>query len=304
MILEKNLVAIFFILVVATIINKLLIWLIPNKDWKELTLRIRTWWFIVVIFSVMLLSPHWLALILFAMVSFVALKEFLTLINVRDSDRMSLLLLFISIPINYTLIGLNWYGGFIVFIPVYVFFLLSICMVVSGNTHGFLRAVSELYWILMITVFALSHTIFLLILPADNKQTGALLVLFLVSLTEVNDIAQYLWGKLLGKIKVVPKISPKKTLEGLLGGVMTTSLLAMLLGPLLTPMSWSIALFSGCVIGIIGFCGDIVISAIKRDLGVKDSGTLLPGHGGILDRLDSLIFTAPVFFYFIRYFYY
>lgn len=302
--LEKSLAAIFALLLIATVINGLLVWLRPGKDWRELTLRIRTWWVIIVLFSLALLSPNWLALTFFALVSFMALKEFLTLVPSRQSDRMPLLWMFIAIPLNYWLIGIGWYGMFVVFIPVYVFLFLPARMVIAGDTQGFLRTASQLHWSLMTTVFAFSHVAFLLVLPADGMQTGALLVLFLVGLTEFNDIAQYLWGKSLGRIKVIPKVSPNKTLAGLLGGVATTALAATILGPLLTPLSWPMALLAGIIIGITGFCGDVVMSAIKRDIGVKDSGTLLPGHGGILDRLDSLIFTAPVFFHFVRYFCY
>ncbi|HHY8119284.1 TPA: phosphatidate cytidylyltransferase [Escherichia coli] len=300
--LEKSLVVIFSLLLIATVINGLLVWLRPGKDWRELTLRIRTWWVIIVLFSFALLSPSWLALTFFALV--MALKEFLTLVPSRQSDRMPLLWMFIAIPLNYWLIGIGWYGMFVVFIPVYVFLFLPARMVIAGDTQGFLRTVSQLHWSLMTTVFAFSHVAFLLVLPADGMQTSALLVLFLVGLTEFNDIAQYLWGKSLGRIKVIPKVSPNKTLEGLLGGVATTALAATVLGPLLTPLSWPMALLAGVIIGVTGFCGDVVMSAIKRDIGVKDSGTLLPGHGGILDRLDSLIFTAPVFFHFVRYFCY
>ncbi|KFZ98722.1 cytidylyltransferase family protein [Shigella flexneri] len=100
---------------------------------------------------------------------------------------------------------------------------------------------------------------------------------------------------------MVPKVSPGKTLEGLLGGVITTMIASLIIGPLLTPLNTLQALLAGLLIGISGFCGDVVMSAIKRDIGVKDSGKLLLGHGGLLDRIDSLIFTAPVFFYFIRY---
>lgn len=302
--LEKSLAVIFALLLIATIINGLLVWLRPGKDWRELTLRIRTWWVIIVLFSFALLSPNWLALTFFALVSFMALKEFLTLVPSRQSDRMPLLWMFIAIPLNYWLIGIGWYGMFVVFIPVYVFLFLPARMVIVGDTQGFLRTASQLHWSLMTTVFAFSHVAFLLVLPADRMQTGALLVLFLVGLTEFNDIAQYLWGKSLGRIKVIPKVSPNKTLAGLLGGVATTALAATVLGPLLTPLSWPMALLAGVIIGVTGFCGDVVMSAIKRDIGVKDSGTLLPGHGGILDRLDSLIFTAPVFFHFVRYFCY
>ncbi len=119
--LEKSLVVIFSLLLIATVINGLLVWLRPGKDWRELTLRIRTWWVIIVLFSFALLSPSWLALTFFALVSFMALKEFLTLVPSRQSDRMPLLWMFIAIPLNYWLIGIGWYGMFVVFIPVYVF---------------------------------------------------------------------------------------------------------------------------------------------------------------------------------------
>ena len=304
MLLEKSLAVIFSLLLIATLINGLLVWLRPGKDWRELTLRIRTWWVIIILFSLAILSPHWLALTFFALVSFMALKEFLTLAPSRHTDRMPLLWMFVAIPVNYWLIGINWYGMFVVFIPVYAFLFLPVRMVIAGDTQGFLRFASQHHWCLMTTVFAFSHVAFLLVLPADGMQTGALLVLFLVGLTEFNDIAQYLWGKSIGRIKVMPKVSPNKTLAGLIGGVATTTLAAALLGPLMTPLSVPLSLLAGCIIGVTGFCGDVVMSAIKRDIGVKDSGTLLPGHGGILDRLDSLIFTAAVFFHFIRYFCY
>ncbi|HFK4479033.1 TPA: phosphatidate cytidylyltransferase [Citrobacter sedlakii] len=304
MMLEKSLAAVFALLLAASVVNVLLVTLRPEKDWRELTLRIRTWWVIVVLFSLAILSPAWLALTFFGLVSFMALKEFLTLAPSRQADRMPLLWMFIAIPVNYGFIGSGWYGMFVVFIPVYVFLFLPARMVIAGDTQGFLRTASQLHWSLMTTVFAFSHVAFLMVLPADGKQTGALLVLFLVGLTEFNDVAQYIWGKSFGRIKVTPTVSPNKTLAGLLGGVATTALVALLLGPLLTPMSGAMSLLAGVIIGVTGFCGDVVMSAIKRDCGVKDSGTLLPGHGGILDRLDSLIFTAPVFFHFIRYFYF
>lgn len=304
MLLEKSLVAVFAVLLLATLINGLLVWCKPNKDWRELTLRIRTWWVIVVLFSLALISPRWLALTFFALVSTLALKEFLTLVPARHADQMPVLWMFIAIPINYGLIGIDWYGLFIIFIPVYAFLFLPARMVLVGETQGFLHSAAQLHWGLMTTVFAVSHVAFLLILPADGLQTGALLVLYLVGLTEFNDVAQYLWGKSLGRIRVTPKVSPNKTLAGLLGGIASTTLAAVLLGPLMTPLGWGMSLLAGVIIGVTGFCGDVVMSAVKRDIGVKDSGTLLPGHGGILDRLDSLIFTAPVFFHFIRYFCY
>ncbi|KAB8312155.1 phosphatidate cytidylyltransferase [Erwinia endophytica] len=275
----------------------------PQHNWLELQQRINSWWVILGLFSLAMLSPRWLALTFFGFISFLSLKEYLTLAPTRRSDHVPLLWMYAAIPLQYIWTGMAWYGIFIIFIPVYVFLFLPVRMVIIGDTKGFLHSASVMHWGMMSTVFALSHVAYLLTLPGSDASEGTLLVIFLVVLTELNDIAQYLWGKSLGKIKVIPKVSPNKTWEGLLGGVFTTTLLATVLGPLLTLMDWKHAFGAGMIIALGGFCGDVVMSAIKRDFGVKDSGKLLPGHGGILDRVDSLIYTAPLFFHFYYYFY-
>lgn len=294
---------IFTVLIAASVAIFLLRKISPQRDWTELRQRVTSWWLIIIVFSLAMVSPKWLALTIFGLISFMSLKEFLTLTPTRRSDSMTLLWMYVAIPLQYLWIGISWYGMFIIFIPVYLFLFLPMRMVITGNTQGFLRSASSLHWGMMTTVFCLSHVAFLLTLLPQDARAGALLVIFLVLATEFNDIAQYLWGKSLGHIKVVPKVSPNKTLAGLLGGVMTTMLLCVLLGPLLTPMDRVHSLIAGIIIGASGFCGDVVMSAIKRDFGVKDSGKLLPGHGGILDRLDSLIYTAPLFFHFFWYSY-
>lgn len=152
----------------------------------------------------------------------------------------------------------------------------------------------------MLTVFGLSHATYLLALPQNKSPAGGLgLLLFLVILTELNDVAQYLWGKAIGKRRVLPNISPGKTWGGLIGGVLTTVSLSVAVAPWLTPLRGYETIGAGLLIGIFGFIGDATISAVKRDLNVKDSGNLLPGHGGILDRVDSLTYTAPLFFYYL-----
>ena len=128
-------------------------------------------------------------------------------------------------------------------------------------------------------------------------------MLFLLIVNALNDASQYVWGKLFGKKPIVPNISPHKTWAGFIGGVATTTVLASILGPILTPMSIKVSICAGLLIGIFGFIGDVVLSAVKRDVGVKDSSNLIPGHGGILDRVDSLTYTAPIFFHFICYLY-
>jgi phosphatidate cytidylyltransferase len=154
----------------------------------------------------------------------------------------------------------------------------------------------------MMTVFALSHTAMLLAF-GTARGYGAGPLLFLVALTQFNDVAQFTWGKLFGRHKILPSVSPKKTWEGFLGGFVTSVAVAGLVGPYLTPMNMHWSLLAGAIIAIAGFLGDVTLSATKRDLGVKDASNLIPGHGGILDRVDSLIYAAPVFFHFINYFY-
>lgn len=271
---------------------------------NELTRRIRSWWVMAAIFALALVVDRRISLLFFAALSFVALKEYLSLIPTRRTDRRILFWIYLSIPFQYLWIYLAWYGMFIIFIPVYMFLFIPIRMVLAGEPKGFLKAAGTLHWGLMTTVFSLSHAAGLLVLPeAVNSPAGAPgVLLFLVVLTQLNDVAQFIWGKALGKTKVVPTVSPNKTLEGLIGGVATTSLLAALVGPLLTPFSRPEAAVVGVALGLLGFFGDVSISALKRDLGIKDSGGTIPGHGGVLDRVDSLTYTAPIFFHYLRYF--
>ncbi len=273
---------------------------------SELVSRIQSWWVMLVIFTVAMAITRNLSLIFFAFVSFLALKEYLSLVPTRRADRRVMFWAYLTIPAQYLLVGVEWYGMFIILIPVYAFLLLPMRMVLAGETRHFLRAAGTLHWGVMAMVFSISHVAYLLVLPEEINPGagGGGLVLYLVFLTQFNDVAQYCWGKLLGRHKVLPTISPGKTSEGLIGGVITTLALAWLLAPWLTPMSPGQALAAGLLIGMGGFIGDVTISALKRDLGVKDSGSLLPGHGGILDRIDSLIYTAPLFFHFIYYLHY
>jgi phosphatidate cytidylyltransferase len=293
------------ILVAATVIVWVVGRLRPALDLDELRQRIRSWWIMALVFLLALALTRTISLVFFGFVSFLALKEYLSLIPTRRADRSVLFLAYLTIPIQYLWVGVEWYGMFIIFVPVYMFLLLPMRMVLVGETAGFLRSVGTLHWGLMMTVFSLSHIAYLLVLPAavNPNGAGAALVLYLVFLTQGNDVAQYLWGKSLGRHRVVPTVSPNKTWEGLLGGVATTVALGLVLAPLLTPFGRREAVVATLLIGFGGFIGDIVISALKRDLGIKDSGTLLPGHGGILDRIDSLTYTAPLIFHFVHYLY-
>lgn len=278
----------------------------PERDYTELRLRIKTWWLIVAVFAVAVLFNRTVSVVVLGFVSFLAFKEYLSLVPTRRADHRVLFWAYLAIPIQFYWVWMGWYGMFIIFIPVFVFLVLPMRMILIGETQGFLRAIGTLHWGLMITVFGLSHAAFMLVLPATvNPAGGAMgLLIYLVFLTEMNDVAQYLWGKSFGKRKISPKVSPNKTVAGFLGGVLTTTALAVVLAPFLTPLARYEALSAGVLIGLGGFVGDVTISALKRDIGVKDSGSLLPGHGGILDRLDSLTYTAPLFFHYVYYLHY
>ncbi|MEZ5444367.1 MAG: phosphatidate cytidylyltransferase [Gammaproteobacteria bacterium] len=300
------LLAILGVLALASIVVAGMVRARPEKDFTELKLRVKTWWYIILVFCAAIAFDRTVSVCVLGFVSFLAFKEFLSLIPTRRADHRVLFWAYLAIPIQYYWVATAWYGMFIIFIPVYAFLFLAMRMVLIGETEGFLRAAGTLHWGLMTTVFSLSHMAYLTALPAAGNPNGGgdALLLYLVLLTELNDVAQYLSGKTFGRRKVIPKVSPKKTIEGLAGGVVTTIVLAWLLAPWLTPLTAPESIAAGLIIGLFGFVGDVTVSAVKRDIGVKDSGSMLPGHGGVLDRLDSLTYTAPLFLHFVRYLHY
>ena len=296
----------FALLAAASLIVFVLARVRPESDFSELKSRIYSWWVMVTVLAIAIALNRTVSIVFLGFVSFLALKEYFSLIPVRRADRRVLLWAYLAIPVQFYWIGTGWYGMFIVFVPVYMFLFLPLAMIRAGETHGFLRAAGTLHWGLMTMVFALGHAAYLVALPEDGNPAagGAGLLLYLLFLTEFNDVAQYVWGKLIGRRKVAPAASPAKTLEGFLGGLATTILLAWALGPFLTPHNAWQGAIAGFIIGFAGFTGDITMSALKRDLGVKDSGAMIPGHGGILDRVDSLVFSAPLFFHYTYYLHY
>jgi len=296
---------IFAVLLLATLIQFLLSVKNSEKDYTELRQRITSWWWIIGLLFLFLAIGTTSTIVFFAFVSFLALKEFLSIVPTRQGDRNAVFWAYLSIPFQYYWVAMGWYGMFIIFIPVYMFLFIPMRMVFKGETEGFIKAAGTLHWSLMMTVFAVSHIAYLLVLPEKNILAGGVgLVLFLMFMTQFNDVSQYIWGKLFGKHKIVPKVSPNKTWEGFLGGLVTITIVAGFIAPYLTPMSQLQGFIAGALISMSGFIGDVVISSVKRDLKIKDSGNLLPGHGGILDRMDSLIYTAPLFFHYLYYLHY
>jgi phosphatidate cytidylyltransferase len=270
----------------------------------NLNARIRAWWVMIAISGGVLLAGNGAIVALFGLLSFLALREFVTQTPVRRADHTALFVsFFLALPVQYVLVGVKWYGLFAIFIPVYAFLTIPILSAVFADAQKFLQRTAETQWGLMICVYCLSHVPALLTLHIPGYQgRGALLVVFLMLVVQASDVLQYIWGKLLGRHQIAPRVSPAKTVEGFVGGVLSATLLGAALWQI-TPFSPVGAGAMALLITLVGFLGGLVMSAIKRDRGIKDWGQLLEGHGGMLDRLDSVCFSAPIFFHVTRYYF-
>ena len=270
----------------------------PGKMITELIQRTLSWWVIVTVATVCLFLNDIVATLSLMTLSIFAFHEITSKYNLSKSHSRILRISYIAIPIQYALAYYDMFDVFLVFIPVFGFFALSLRSIATGATQDVSKSIGVVHWSLMMTVFTFSHIALLYhhSLPGIPAEHRYALVFFLLVVTELNDVFQFTWGKLFGKNKITPEVSPKKTVEGLAGGVISSMVL-----------SWSMASFIGvtglqavilgCLISLVGFFGDITFSAVKRDLNIKDLGSSIPGHGGLLDRVDSLALTSMAFFY-------
>lgn len=298
--------AVLALLVIASLIG----WVLARRARSDasrevvanLNARIGAWWWMVAILCACFLLGRIATLVLFALASFFALREFLTLTPTRRGDHLPMVLCFyLAIPLQYWLIGIDWYGLFAICIPVYGFLLLPAVTALGGDTESFLERTTKIQWGLMLTVYCISYApaVLLLHVPGYEGQ-NLLLLLYLLLVVQISDVLQYVFGKLFGRHKLAPSVSPSKTVEGLVGG----GLSAVAVGAGLwwiTPFSFWGSAGMSLLIVVAGFLGGLALSAVKRSLGAKDWGHMIEGHGGMLDRLDSVSFAAPVFFHLVRY---
>jgi phosphatidate cytidylyltransferase len=280
----------------------------PGK-WADLGPRMRSWWIIAILVGGALLAGWQAFTLLLALISFLALKEFLTLAPTRKEDRLVVLLAYLSIIVNYGTIFadqvllVDGYQVYLVVAPVYMFLITAAAMAWIGRTDGYLATVGIVHWGVIVCVYNIGYAAFLMRTPDVETPAGAAgLVFLLLFITQFNDVAQYCWGKAFGRTKITPKVSPNKTWEGAIGGWATSAAAFYFLAPYFTPLSPPEAALVGVLLPMAGFFGDITMSAIKRDLGVKDTSRLIPGHGGVLDRLDSLTFTTPLYFHLLAFY--
>ncbi|MEQ1486916.1 MAG: phosphatidate cytidylyltransferase [Methylotenera sp.] len=271
---------------------------------NNLVSRVNAWWVMVAVLAVAFLAGKLGTIILFAAISYFALREFMTLTPTRKGDHRTLsLAFFLLIPLHYYLIYIEWYALFSILIPVYAFLLMPSISVLAQDTEHFLERAAKIQWGVMITIYCISHAPALLLLPITNYAgQNALLLFYFLLIVQLSDVLQYVFGNLFGKTKVAPIVSPNKTLEGLIGGGLSTILVGAALW-WITPFTPIQSAGMAAIIVIMGFLGGLVMSAIKRSLGAKDWGNMIEGHGGMLDRMDSVSFAAPIFFHLVRYFF-
>lgn len=292
----------------------------------EIKDRTLTWWWIVAIFMLALSTHRILSFAFLGFLCFAALREYFSLLPMRRenqglelsfNDRLPALFCYGSILLVLYVAYCEWYNLFAILTPVYLFLCIPILLVLQNRAKGSLQSLGLINLGFLLFVYNLGHCLFMI-------NMGPMVLLFCFTLTEVRDLLSFWIGKSLDRLaaqlpdgnakqllrqRIAPDISPKKTWSAGIAAAMATALLAIMLQPLLPAfpkgqMSLMYAALIGFVIGVLGLFGDLVFSMIKRDVGVKDSGSLLPGHGGIIDRVDSLVFTIPVTFHLIRWAYF
>ncbi|MDB4671298.1 MAG: phosphatidate cytidylyltransferase [Pirellulaceae bacterium] len=291
--------------------------------------RITSWLAMTTILSAALLFNETTTVVIFFLLSFWALREYVTMTPTRRADHRTLFwAFFLFTPAQYFLVGLgrevevfnskfDAYHLYSIMIPVYASLFIPFRTALSGDDKRFLERIAKIQFGLLVCVYALSYAPALLYMKLNhwNPSTNSLepwqdrnvgLLFYFIVLVQVNDVMQFIWDKMVGRKVIAPTINSTRTWEGFFGAAVCTSLIGMLI-PIVfagrvTPFQW---FGSGCmalVISVMGFAGSITMSAIKRDRGVKDYGTLVTGHAGVLDRIDSICFAAPVFYHVTRVF--
>lgn len=269
----------------------------------NLNQRIKAWWLMIAIFAVAFVFGKGVTVVLFALTSFFVLREFLSITPTRAEDHTATIAAFyLFIPLQYWLIYSDWQSLFSILIPVWGFLLLPLLAVLKGETADFLTRSAKIQWALMLGVYCISHAPALLLLDIPGYSDNFLLLFFLITVVQLSDVLQYVFGKLFGKHKVAPRVSPAKTWEGLIGGGISAAAIGAALFWITPFAPWEAALLALTIV-LAGFAGGLVLSAVKRSLGAKDWGTMIEGHGGALDRMDSVSFAAPVFFHLVNYFF-
>ena len=260
---------------------------------RDLLVRYLAWLIIIPPILLPLVFSRLLFQVVILLLSLQCLREFARATGLW-SDRRIMRLCYVLVAAIYLPVLAGWYGVHQA-APVLAVAALLIAPIVRGSYEHMLQKVSLSILGVLYFGWFFSHLAYLRNLPCG---VGA--AFFLMVLVVCNDAFAYLWGKWLGRHKLAPRISPNKTIEGAVLGAAAAAGVAVLLRGLLPGLSVAMAGSLSAAVSVLGICGDLVISVIKRDVGVKDMGASIPGHGGVLDRCDSVILVAPVFFHVLR----
>jgi phosphatidate cytidylyltransferase len=277
----------------------------PGRNTLDnLNARVRAWWKMCAIFVAAIVLGRVGSLILFGIISFLAMREYMTLVPTRRGDHRTLFWsFFLIMPLQYYVVGMQWYLLFAVMIPVLACVFIPPSIAIAGDTEQFLERASKIQFGIMVCVYSLSHAPALLQLKIPGYEGhDARLLLYLVVVDQMSNVLQYFWDKVIGKHKIAWRVSPSKTWEGFVAGVLCATALGAALW-WATPFTPLESAGVSLMICILGSNGNLVMSAIKRDIGIKDFGIVIERHGGILDRIDSLCFAAPIFFHLVRYYF-
>ena len=322
------------LLVLGIIVAVLLIFSVTYRvmRWKrhpmaeEVQSRTLTWWWMIAVFMLAVATHRLVSFGFLGFLCFAALREYYSLMPMEETaeskvlsfkDRLSVLITYLAIPLVVYVAYIEWYAFFIIVAPVYLFLLLPIVFVVQNRTEGAIKSLGILSLGFMFFVFNLGHCLFMI-------NMGAFVLLYCFALTEARDLLAFwigkwtqalvakrpdaLWARALDR-RIAAEISPNKTWAA---GILTAALISLLslaFVPFMPAfpdgrLTYSLGALVGLLIGFLGLMGDLVFSMVKRDVGTKDFGALLPGHGGVIDRIDSLIYTVPITFHMINWQYF
>lgn len=303
--ITQLLIIFFCVLSFASLVFYIFKKLKPGIFAQNLVDRTNSWWIIYFFYILTFGINYETTLVGLLFVSFVAHRELISNLKFPLHSRRLILWSYLAIPIQYYFIYRGYFLLFLLFIPVLMFFLLVIRTILDDNTRDYLRIISHLHLSLMISTYAISHIAYMAQFPTieAEKNIYQAIIFFIIFVTSLNDIFQFISGKIFKGKKLTPLISPNKTISGFVGGVLGSALFAYSLRDIM-PLSATQTIIAGCVISVFGLLGDLNISAIKRNLNIKDMSNFIPGHGGVLDRIDSLSFTSVAYFYLLYYWIY
>lgn len=263
----------------------------PGTVKRETRRSVHTWWPVIGFSTLLVTVPRLGAVALTALVSAQLVRELARLV-LPPSERPVEIACYLGVAIQFVPLALGRTDAFFPLILGWTVVGLPTLRMLLGETTGFVNGTSRGQWIILTAILGASHLPWLLFQDLGSVAAHDI-VAFILLVTFSGDAMQWVWGKLLGKHLLAPRVSPKKTWEGFFGGVLTAAAISAFIAPTLG-MTRGFGATLGAVIVAVGLVGDLVVSALKRDMGTKDSGTLLPGQGGLLDRMDGLLFTAPV----------